>query len=150
MPSVPEMEILEADVARRHEDPLRRTLEAVNSDGLTGALALVEETVHPECEWLPALSRVEGMVYRGRDGMRAFWRDWFGVFEDIRYEEINIMPVEPDQVILLCQVVLRGRESAISMRQDLGVLYEVDGGLIRRGATYFSHDDALKAAELSG
>ena len=133
-------------MVRRNEDTIRRTFETVNSDGLAGVLALVEDTVHPECEWLPALSGVEGRVYRGRAGMRDFWRDWFGAFEDIRYEGIQVRSVETDRVILLCQVILRGRGSAIPLRQDLGVLYEFDAGLIRRGAAYFSHDDALKAA----
>jgi hypothetical protein len=70
--------------------------------------------------------------------MRDFWRDWFGAFEDIRYEGIQVRSVETDRVILLCQVILRGRGSAIPLRQDLGVLYEFDAGLIRRGDAYFS------------
>jgi hypothetical protein len=42
---------------------------------------------------------------------------------------------------------LRARESGVELRRELGIVYEVDGELIRRGRAYDSHAAALAAAE---
>jgi hypothetical protein len=42
---------------------------------------------------------------------------------------------------------LRGRESDIEIVEEMGTLYEFEGGLFRRGRVYRRHDETLAAAE---
>jgi hypothetical protein len=44
---------------------------------------------------------------------------------------------------------VRGRESDLEWETELGVVWEFDGGLIRRGRAFDSHAAAIAAAEES-
>ena len=107
---------------------------------------LLEELAHPECEWYPLVTEVEGRAYRGKQRTRAFFDDFLSAFT-VSYDEFVIQALGEAGVLVLCRMKLRGRESGIEMEQEMGVVYELEGGLFRRGRAFATHRDARAAAE---
>jgi hypothetical protein len=89
---------------------------------------------------------VEGDTsYRGHDGIVQFSEDLVNSFE-VRYDDQEVRVIG-DAVIGLMSMHLRGRSSGVEINTELGVVYQIDGELIRRGWAYDSHAAALAAAE---
>ncbi len=107
---------------------------------------LLDELAHPECEWFPLVTQVEGGAYRGKQRTRAFFDDFLGAFT-VSYEKFEIEALGDKGVLVLSHMKLRGRESGIEMEQEMGVVYELEGGLFRRGRAFATHGDARAAAE---
>jgi ketosteroid isomerase-like protein len=104
----------------------------------------VAEVWHEDCEWLPLIGGVEGATsYRGREGVLAFYEDFWGTFE-VTYSKPEFRPVG-DSVVHLTSMHLRARESGVELTRELGIVYELEGDLIRRGRAYDSHVAALAA-----
>ena len=134
---------------KRAEEAIRRLPEAIiaiergDRDGLRAALA---EVWHPDGEWFPLIGGVEGKAsYRGHDGILQFAEDLANAFE-VRYDDQEVRFVG-DAVVGLMMMHLRGRGSGVEIETELGVVYEIEGELIRRGWAYDSHAAALAAAE---
>ena len=126
---------------------LRRWNDAFEGEGLEAAERLVDEVFDPEIEFSPLLAReVEGRTLRGREELRAFFRELNDALGGIRYAASEFQPVGDDVIVLLTRLIGKGRGSAVEIGQDLGVVYEFQDGLVRRMTAYGSHDEALTAA----
>jgi hypothetical protein len=106
--------------------------------------AMLQEIAHPDCEWTPLVATVEG-GYRGKDQTRAFFTDFLDSFE-VRYDRREVEEAGHDAVLFLADMHLRGRGSGVDVVQEIGVLYEFEGGLLRRGRAYPGHAEAEAAA----
>jgi ketosteroid isomerase-like protein len=106
--------------------------------------AMLEEIAHPDCEWAPLVATVEG-GYRGKAETRRFFGDFLESF-DVRYEDREVEAIGEVGVLVRCTMVLRARESGVPLQQEMGVLYELENGLFRRGRAYPSHAEAEAAA----
>jgi ketosteroid isomerase-like protein len=100
-------------------------------------------------EWFPVFAaRVEGDVYRGREGIETFLGE-----VDETWEEFRPMPEEyrdlGDRVLALGRLKTRGRASGVPSDSPWGGIYDVRGGKISRIRTYLDHGEALRAARLS-
>ena len=100
-------------------------------------------------EWFPVFAaRVEGDVYRGREGIEAFLGE-----VDETWEEFRPMPEEyrdlGNRVLGLGRLKTRGRGSGVPTDEPWGGVYDVRGGKISRIRTYLDHDEELRAAGLS-
>ena len=100
-------------------------------------------------EWFPVFAaRVEGDVYRGREGIETFLGE-----VDETWEEFRPMPEEyrdlGDRVLGLGRLKTRGRASGVPNDSPWGGIYDVRGGKISRIRTYLDHGEALRAAGLS-
>ena len=51
-----------------------------------------------------------------------------------------------DDVLMLCTMELRGRGSGVDVSQEMGAIFEFEGGLMRRGRVFPSQAEALAAA----
>lgn len=127
---------------------VRRALRTLTSANRQEVDAFVAELVHADCEWQPFLSGVEGRTYRGPEGLREFANDLLGSF-DVSYDVDEVRPIGDDAVLLLATMNLRGQGSDVAVRQELGVLWEFENGLIRRGKA-MDHRQAKAAAEAQG
>jgi hypothetical protein len=134
---------------RRAEGVIRRLPEAakaIERGDREGLKRAITESWHKDCEWFPLIGGVEGDTsYRGHDGIVQFSEDLVNSFE-VRYEDQDVRFVG-DTVIGLMNMHLRGRGSGVEIHTELGVVYEIEGELIRRGWAYDSHAAALAAAE---
>jgi ketosteroid isomerase-like protein len=100
----------------------------------------------PNFEWFPVFAaRVEGDVYRGREGIETFLGE-----VDETWEEFRPMPEEyrdlGDRVLGLGRLKTRGRGSGVPIDEPWGGVYDIRGGKISRIRTYLDHDEALRAA----
>lgn len=100
-------------------------------------------------EWFPVFAaRVEGDVYRGREGIEAFLGEI-----DETWEEFRPVPEEyrdlGDRVLGLGRLKTRGRGSGVPIDAPWGGIYDVRDGRIARIRTYLDHGEALRAAGLA-
>jgi ketosteroid isomerase-like protein len=125
---------------------IRRFHDAMEAGDREALGELVRQIAHPEAEWRPLVTEVEGGAYRGKAGVRAFFDDFLGSFE-VRYQDRDLRAIDDVAVLLLCRMELEGRGSGAAVSQEMGVVYEFDEGLLRRGCAYGTHAQALAAAE---
>jgi ketosteroid isomerase-like protein len=102
----------------------------------------------PDFEWFPVFAaRVEGDVYRGREGIAAFLGE-----VDQTWEEFRPMPERyhdlDDRVLGLGRLKTRGRASGVPSDSPWGGVYDFRDGKISRIRTYLDHGEALRAAGL--
>jgi hypothetical protein len=134
---------------QRAEDTIRRlpdAMRAIERGDREGLRQAVAEVWHEDCEWFPLIGGVEGETsYRGHDGIVQFSEDLANAFE-VQYGDQEVRFVG-DAVVGLMSMHLRGRGSGVEINTELGVVYEIEDELIRRGWAYDSHAAALAAAE---
>jgi ketosteroid isomerase-like protein len=134
--------------ASERVDAIRRSVDVIESGDRDRFEEVLRDVTHPEIEWTPLIgSGVEG-TYRGHEGITAFYADFLGSFA-VRYEDRELRPIGDNVVLLLCRMRVEGRESGVEVDQEMGAVYEFEGGLIRRGRAYPTHTEALAAAEES-
>jgi ketosteroid isomerase-like protein len=62
------------------------TYAALNAGDLDACLSFVSEDV----EFTSMVAEAEGTVYRGHEGLRAWWETVRGAFEDVRWELLDV------------------------------------------------------------
>jgi ketosteroid isomerase-like protein len=120
---------------------VRRAHETFNSHDVEGLVALA----HPDCEWLPFRAQLEGITYRGHEGVRQFVRDM-----DADWKSFRIDPLEfhdrGDSVAVVGHVSAVGSGGA-AIDSDAGFLFGLRDGRI---LTIVSHSDPAAALEELG
>jgi ketosteroid isomerase-like protein len=106
----------------------------------------------PDVEWDARNAEQLGLadiaaVYRGPDGVAAFWREWLAAWEavDFEYELIDA----GDQVVALIDQRMRGRFT--HMEVEMGKYQHVwtfRDGLVTHWTMYVDQAEALEAAGL--
>ena len=128
------------------QDDLVRRMFAAFSDGDFHAVA---PFLHPDLEIRPALvGGLEGVTYRGVDGMRQFWADISAAWAEFRIEPAEFRRVE-GAVLVLGRTYAQGRESGISLESDAGWLAGIRDGRLVTFQSFNSQTEALEAAGLS-
>lgn len=102
--------------------------------------------MRPDGEWIPLIGGVEGRTYTGPEGAVAFFDDFHSAFE-VRYGEAEYKRFGERVVVELTTMHMRGRHSNVAVERELGVVYEMEDGRLRRAFAYDSHPDALAKAE---
>jgi hypothetical protein len=133
-PSTPEIEIL------------NRGWDAIERDDRGEFRAISRASFHPQCEWTPLLSGVDGRTYHGPDGMVDFFEEWLGSIVP-RYEDRQFEELASGVILASCRVHLEGRESGASIDREMALLMEWQDGLFRRGRAFDNRAAALEAAE---
>jgi ketosteroid isomerase-like protein len=125
-----------------------RLYEAFEQEGPETVGKLIDETFDDDVEFIPLQTgEVGGRVYRGRDGMLAFFGEIHAALEDVRYEAPQCHQVGDDLVVTFTRLAGTDRETSMPVRQDLSLVYEFEGGLVRRMTAYETPAEALEAAE---
>jgi hypothetical protein len=116
-----------------------------------GMLARIAAVWHPEIEWDVSemnLPDAGGGIYRGKDAVSRFWREWLGAWETTKFD-YELLDAG-DRVVVLLDQHLRGRSTGLEMH--LGRFAEVvtfRDGLVIHFKLYRSQRRALAAAGLS-
>jgi uncharacterized protein len=111
--------------------------------------ALLEE-LDPEVEWHSAFEELlggEGMVYRGHEGIREFFRDFDEAFSEFHFEYSDIRDLG-EQLIALGRLRGRGRESGAQLEVPIGVLVDFKNGKATRVRSFDDPKEALRVAGL--
>jgi ketosteroid isomerase-like protein len=127
-------------MSQENVDLVRRFLDAFNTRDVEGLTRLAAE----DCEWRPFRAQLEGIIYRGHEGIRQFLSDM-----DDDWEAFSIDPVEfrdrADRVAVVGRVYARGRGSSVEIESLAGFVHEVDGGRLTRITSHSDVDAALEA-----
>jgi ketosteroid isomerase-like protein len=126
----------------------RAPFEAWNRGDLEGWVALFD----PDCEFASALeTSVAGghPVYRGHDGLRAFWHEAWETWESF---QISIEGLERRGDTLLASGSFRakGRESGAEVEREASWVNRYRGDRIVWSRAFFEREEALSAAGRRG
>ena len=123
-----------------------RTIEAFNRGDVEAML----ENLDPEVEWHPSMQASFGgePVYRGHGGVRALFRDFYAVFDEIHLEPSEVRDLG-DRTVTTGRMRARGSESGASVESSWGTLAEYRDGKVVRIRTFLDANEALQAAGLS-
>jgi ketosteroid isomerase-like protein len=133
-------------MAKENVETVKRLMEAVNRRDID----TLAELTSADLQWFPVFAaRVEGDVYRGREGIETFlgevdetWEEFRPVPED--YHDLG------DRVLALGRLKTRGRGSGVPIDSPWGGLFDFQANEISHIRTYLDHDEASRAAGLSG
>jgi ketosteroid isomerase-like protein len=133
-------------MSQHNVDIVERLMAAVNRRDIDTFAGLTTA----DFEWFPVFAaRVEGGVFRGREGIETFLRE-----VDETWEEFLPVPEEyrdlGDRVLGLGRLKTRGRGSGVPIDSPWAGIYDFRGGQISRIRTYLDHGEALRAAGLEG
>ena len=119
-------------------------IDAYARDDIDAALALL----HPDVEVRPLRAQLEGTSYSGHDG----YREMLAVFEE-DWEGLRLIPdrlVEGDGVVVFIgHIAAKGRTSGVDLEAPLGIVFEIQDGLVTRFISFSDSDAALREAGLS-
>jgi|ERR1700730_141726 len=107
------------------------------------------ELTTSDVEWFPVFAaRVEGDIYRGREGIETFLRE-----VDETWEAFVPAPEEyhdlGDRVLGLGRLTTRGLSSGVPIDSPWAGIFDFRGVEISRIRTYLDHNEALRASGLS-
>jgi ketosteroid isomerase-like protein len=122
---------------------LERFAERLNAGDTEGWLELYSEDV----VFVASDSWPENSTVTGRDGIRDFWREFTGVWEDLQLR-INRIHDAGDAAVGECQWVTRGRASGVEGTLEFVVGLWAEDGLVVRGQFFDELGDALDAVGL--
>jgi ketosteroid isomerase-like protein len=110
-----------------------------------GNMDAAVEFLHPQFEWRPAFGRalMGHNIYLGRDGFRTYYRDVQDSFVEYRVELRNVETIEDELLLLHVKSSGVGRMSGATIARRFVMRYELREGLIVRGQTFDSRDEAL-------
>jgi ketosteroid isomerase-like protein len=127
-------------VSQGNVDVVGRSFEAFNTRDVNELVSLST----PDCEWLPFRAQLEGIVYRGHEGVRRFVSD----IED-DWEVYQVDPLEfhdrGELVAVVGQVRAVGRGSSVDIDSIAGFVFELQRGRIRH-VTSHSNPEAAREA----
>ena len=130
-------------MSQENVEVVRAAYGAFNARDVDGLVRLSAE----DCEWQPLRAQLEGIVYRGHQGVRQFVSDM-----DEDWEEFLLDPLEfhdrDERVVVIARVTALG-QSGVEIDSVAGFLFELQQGRIRRIVSYSDPAAALEAAGLS-
>jgi ketosteroid isomerase-like protein len=105
--------------------------------------------MHPDLEWRPAQGPggPEGTVYRGKEAYRRWiYEELPSTWEEFRADELEFQELPDARVMILGQLVGKGRASGIEVRVPFGQIVEIRDGMAYRLTGYMDHESTLAAA----
>lgn len=87
-------------------------------------------------------------TYRGHEGVRSYFREWFETFESYDAKAETFIDAG-DKVVVGSRVIGRGKASGIEIGMSGWQVYELRNGLVIRVDFFQTETEALEAAGLS-
>ena len=109
----------------------------------------------PDIEWdargVVTVTPDIAAVYRGHDGVRAYWRNWLSAWRDLTFEVEDVRSGDDDQVVaLIAHQRQWGRHSGVETTvPPYGLVFTVRNAKVIRWRAFPSQKAALEAAGLS-
>ena len=133
-------------MSRENVEIVRRGFEAANRRDVGAMIELLD----PEIEWHSALLMSlegEAAVYRGHEGIRAFFGDLDELFDSVHaaYPEIRDLG---DRVVGIGRIRMRGRGSGAETESPIVTVIDLKNGKATQIRIYLDPSEALEAAGL--
>src|SRR2546430_693573 len=119
---------------------VRRAVSAYNRRDLTALKACMGADV----DLRPPVSFLQGRAYRGHAGIEEWLRDVDESFDGATIDLLETREL-PSCVLALAVFHVRGRGSRVELKTDLGLMIELEDGLITRWQGYLDHSEAERA-----
>ncbi len=130
-------------MSQENVEVVRAAYGAFNARDIEGLLRLSAE----DCEWRPLRAQLEGIVYRGHQGVRQFVEDMDQDWEAFRIDPLEFHDRE-DRVAVIGRVSARG-QSGVAVDSVAGFVFELQQGRIRRIISHSDPEAALEAVRQS-
>jgi ketosteroid isomerase-like protein len=134
-------------MSRENVEVVRRVYDAVARRDAASVLALYD----PEVEWddssTPPGELRGGRVFRGREGVRTAFREYYEAWESIE-DQCEELIDAGDQVISVVTSRARGRTSGVEVERKHYGVWTIRDGRIARVVWFAKRDEALEAAGL--
>ncbi len=130
-----------------HDEIIRAAREDLDPEAAVSKMA---EFWDPEVEYDMSESPWPdiGGVYRGIEGVRQLWREWFAAWETLQFEYELVDA--GDRVVALLDSRMRGRSTGIEVRLGKSAFVTTfRDGLMLHNKLYMSHAEALEAVGLA-
>jgi len=143
-------------ISSQNVETVRAVMEAYQQPEMMAALVDGEldlELADPQIEWdasrltemLPDLAE----IYRGHEGVRTYWRRWFGAWKDLQFEIEDVLDAGEDVVVLIRNQRQWGRHTGICTElPPYAQVFTMRDGKIVRWRTFPDQMSALKAVGL--
>jgi|SRR4051794_6165809 ketosteroid isomerase-like protein len=126
-------------MSQANVDVVRAAYSAFNARDVDELVSLSAD----DCEWQPLRAQLEGIVYRGHQGVRQFVSDM-----DEDWDAFRLDPREfhdrDERVAVVARVSALG-QSGVEIDSVAGFLFELERGRIRRIISYSDPGAALEA-----
>jgi ketosteroid isomerase-like protein len=134
-------------MSQENVEIVRRVYDAAARRDGEAVLALYD----PEIEW--DWTRVSGLfgqggLYRGRERLRQWFREWSEGLDSINYEAVDLIAAG-DRVISESDMRGRGRASGVEVGDTLYAVWTIREGKVVRVVWFPTRAEALEAAGLS-
>ena len=132
-------------MSRENVELVRRIFEASERHDAEAVL----ELYHPDVEW--DASRTQPGIgdfadlYRGRDGVRRFFREWREAWASDEYEYDELIDTG-DAVVSVVTQRGRGQASGLEVARTLVGVWTVRDGVVVRAVWFPTREEALRAA----
>ena len=124
---------------------VKRALDAYNRRDIDS----VVELCTPDCEHVPAIvGPVEGVPFRGREGLEALFALIGEGWEELRIEAEEFRDLG-GRAVVAGRVEGRGRSSGVPVDSPLGSIVDLRGDRIPRVRSDLDQGEALRATGLS-
>ena len=131
----------ERQISQENVENFKRVAEASNRRDIESELELLDRAV----EWRPAFPVFLGgetKVYRGHDGIREMFREFYDVLDEIHVEYSDIRELG-DQIIGIGRLQIRGGSSGIATESPFAVITDLRNGKAIRVRAYLDPEEAL-------
>ena len=118
---------------------------------LNGDLDRFVSLYHPDCEWdVSRYERWDGNTsYHGRDGLRRFYADWTGVFEDLSTEPERLAELDDDRILVVARRRARRLPDGEVFEERFAQIGCLEGPWIKEVHVYSDADAAMRDAGLA-
>jgi ketosteroid isomerase-like protein len=129
-------------MSQENVEVVKGVVEAAMRRDWDAAMAAYDEGVVLDQTRLP-----DGGVYHGHEGVRAFFGQWFGAWNDLEIEPERMID-RGDQVIVILRFRGTGKGSGANVAMRAADIWTVKRGKVVRLVGYPAASEALEAAGL--
>jgi len=133
---------------------VRRIFDAAANRDSETVLALYDPAVELDVSRAPCRDIVGSRFYHGHEGLRSYFREWYGAWDTITWEVHEVIDAG-EQVVLVETERGRGKASGAAVEMHMTGIWTIRSGKVVRvewleaSDPSEARDDALKAAGLS-
>ncbi len=109
---------------------------------------VIAQMCDPEIEWIEDPQRADSRVYRGHDGVRESWEQWFDQWDEYGFEAERFIDCG-DDVLVVTHEHGRGATSGATVSARNYMVITIRDGKILRYREFYDEAAALEAAGLS-
>jgi ketosteroid isomerase-like protein len=120
-----------------------RAIEAFNAGDVEG----FARCTTPDFEWSPSMVAIEGTIFRGREGIRSYFRSLSGAWEKFHVHRGDFREAD-DVAVMLGRLEGLGR-GGVPVDSSLAMVFDFRDGAISRIRGFLDHDEGLRAAGLA-